>query len=162
MGKILTLDIGSFSSKLCLSERKFNNLDILFYAEKTYANPVRDNLSDEMIEVISNQLKNLIRDYKNVENEIIDCNLSFSGTNVSSVIIESSLENLDSSKIITQEQLNLLTKNNPKINSFSSKKTAHIIALDYSLDGMIGIRHPLGMHSKNIFCLLYTSDAADE
>ena len=41
-------------------------------------------------------------------------------------------------------------KNNPKINSFSSKKTAHIIALDYSLDGMIGIRHPLGMHSKNI------------
>tara|TARA_B100000945_G_scaffold123125_1_gene97799 strand:- start:7067 stop:8377 length:1311 start_codon:yes stop_codon:yes gene_type:complete len=150
MGKILTLDIGSSSSKLCLSEKKFNNLEILFYAEKTYANPVRDNLSNEMIDVISNQLKNLIRDYKNVENEIIDCNLSFSGTNVSSVIIESSLENLDSSKIITQEQLNLLTKNNPKINSFSSKKTAHIIALDYSLDGMIGIRHPLGMHSKNI------------
>ena len=73
-----------------------------------------------MIDVISNQLKNLIRDYKNVENEIIDCNLSFSGTNVSSVIIESSLENLDSSKIITQEQLNLLTKNNPKITSFST------------------------------------------
>ena len=69
MGKILTLDIGSSSSKLCLSEKKFNNLDILFYAEKTYANPVRDNLSNEMIDVISNQLKNLIRDYKNVEND---------------------------------------------------------------------------------------------
>ena len=150
MSKNLTLDIGSSSCKLCLTEKNFNNIEILFYAEKKYANPVRDNLSDEMIEVISNQLKNLIRDFNDVDKEIIDCNISFGGTNVSSVIIESSLENIDTNSIISQDQLNLLTKNNPKINSFTSKKTAHIIPLDYNLDGMIGIRHPLGMHSSKL------------
>ncbi len=150
MSKNLTLDIGSSSCKLCLTEKNFNNIEILFYAEKKYANPVRDNLSDEMIEVISNQLKNLIRDFNDVDKEIIDCNISFGGTNVSSVIIESSLENIDTNSIISQDQLNLLTKNNPKINSFISKKTAHIIPLDYNLDGMIGIRHPLGMHSSKL------------
>ena len=150
MSKNLTLDIGSSSCKLCLSEKNFNNIEILFYAEKKYANPVRDNLSDEMIEVISNQLKNLIRDFNDVDKEIIDCNISFGGTNVSSVIIESSIENIDKNSIISQDQLNLLSKNNPKINSFTTKKTAHIIPLDYNLDGMIGIRHPLGMHSSKL------------
>ena len=150
MSKNLTLDIGSSSCKLCLTEKNFNNIEILFYAEKKYANPVRDNLSDEMIEVISNQLKNLIRDFNDVDKEIIDCNISFGGTNVSSVIIESSIENIDKNSIISQDQLNLLSKNNPKINSFTTKKTAHIIPLDYNLDGMIGIRHPLGMHSSKL------------
>ena len=70
MSKNLTLDIGSSSCKLCLTEKKFNSIEILFYAEKKYANPVRDNLSDEMIEVISNQLKNLIRDFNDVDKEI--------------------------------------------------------------------------------------------
>ena len=97
MSKNLTLDIGSSSCKLCLTEKNFNNIEILFYAEKKYANPVRDNLSDDMIEVISNQLKNLIRDFNDVDKEIIDCNISFGGTNVSSVIIESSIENIDNS-----------------------------------------------------------------
>jgi len=44
----------------------------------------------------------------------------------------------------------LLSKNNPKINSFITRDTAHIIPLEYSLDGMIGIRHPLGMHTKKL------------
>ena len=103
-----------------------------------------------MIQTVSNQVKNIIRDYKSVNNEIVECNISLGGTNVSSTIIESSLENNDSTDIINQEQIDLLSKNNPKINSFTDKKTAHIIPLDYSLDGMIGIRHPLGMHSKKI------------
>ena len=85
-----------------------------------------------------------------MDNEIVMCNISFGGSVVNSAIIDSSLENIDSTDIITQDQINLLTKNNPKINSFLSKSTAHIIPLEYSLDGMIGIRHPLGMHSKKL------------
>tara|TARA_B110000438_G_scaffold76457_1_gene76634 strand:+ start:2400 stop:3686 length:1287 start_codon:yes stop_codon:yes gene_type:complete len=150
MGKILSLDIGSSSCKLLLSEKQSSNLEILFFSEKQYAQTVKDHLNEDMIQAVSNQVKNIIRDYKNVNSEIIDCNISFGGTNVSSTIIESSIENDDSSKIINQEQIDLLSKNNPKINSFSNKKTAHIIPLDYSLDGMIGIRHPLGMHSKKL------------
>jgi cell division protein FtsA len=150
MGKVLSLDIGSSSCKLLLTEKQSNNLDILFYAEKKYAQTVKDHLSEDMIQTVSNQVKNIIRDYKNVNNEIVECNISLGGTNVSSTIIESSLENDDSTEIINQEQIDLLSKNNPKINSFTDKKTAHIIPLDYSLDGMIGIRHPLGMHSKKI------------
>ena len=150
MEKILSLDIGSSSCKLLLTEKKANNLDVVFFTEKKYSQPVKDHLNEEMIQIISNQVKNIIRDFKKINNEIIKCNLSFGGTKVNSTIIESSLENVDSSKIINQEQINLLTKNNPKINSFTNKKTIHIIPLDYSLDGMIGIRHPLGMHSKKI------------
>jgi len=150
MGKILSLDIGSSSCKLLLTEKTIDKLEIEFFSEKKYTQPVKDHLSEDMIQIVSNQVQNIVRDYKNVNNEIIKCNLSFGGTNVNSTIIESSLENIDSSKIINQEQINLLTKNNPKINSFISKKTMHIIPLDYSLDGMIGIRHPLGMHSKEL------------
>ena len=150
MGKVLSLDIGSSSCKLLLTEKQSNNLDILFFAEKKYAQTVKDHLSEDMIQTVSNQVKNIIRDYKSVNNEIVECNISLGGTNVSSTIIESSLENNDSTDIINQEQIDLLSKNNPKINSFTDKKTAHIIPLDYSLDGMIGIRHPLGMHSKKI------------
>jgi cell division protein FtsA len=150
MGKVLSLDIGSSSCKLLLSEKQSGNLDILFFSEKQYAQTVKDHLNEDMIQTVSNQVKNIIRDYKNVNKEIVKCNISFGGTNVNSTIIESSLENDDSSKIINQEKIDLLSKNNPKINSFLNKKTAHIIPLDYNLDGMIGIRHPLGMHSKEI------------
>jgi cell division protein FtsA len=150
MGKVLSLDIGSSSCKLLLSEKQSGNLDILFFSEKQYAQTVKDHLNEDMIQTVSNQVKNIIRDYKNVNKEIVTCNISFGGTNVNSTIIESSLENDDSSKIINQEKIDLLSKNNPKINSFLNKKTAHIIPLDYNLDGMIGIRHPLGMHSKEI------------
>ena len=150
MGKVLSLDIGSSSCKLLLSEKQSGNLDILFFSEKQYAQTVKDHLNEDMIQTVSNQVKNIIRDYKNVNKEIVKCNISFGGTNVNSTIIESSLENDDSSNIINQEKIDLLSKNNPKINSFLNKKTAHIIPLDYNLDGMIGIRHPLGMHSKEI------------
>jgi cell division protein FtsA len=150
MSKILSLDIGSNSCKLILTEKVYNSVDILFYAEKIYAEPIREKITSETSEIVENQIKNLIRDFRNVDNEISQCNISFGGSCVSSTIIESSIDNLDSSQIITQDQLNLLTKNNPKINSFISKSTAHIIPLEYSLDGMVGIRHPLGMHTKKL------------
>ena len=69
MGKVLSLDIGSSSCKLLLTEKQSNNLDILFYAEKKYAQTVKDHLSEDMIQTVSNQVKNIIRDYKNVNNE---------------------------------------------------------------------------------------------
>jgi len=150
MSKILSLDIGSNSCKLILTEKVYNSVDILFYAEKIYAEPIREKITSETSEIVENQIKNLIRDFRNVDNEISQCNISFGGSCVSSTIIESSIDNLDSSQIITQDQLNLLTKNNPKINSFITKSTAHIIPLEYSLDGMVGIRHPLGMHTKKL------------
>ncbi len=150
MTKLLSIDIGSYSSKLILTEKISNTIEVLFFSEKSYAEPLREKITTENSEVIANQINNLVRDFKNVEGEIVSCNISFGGSSVNSAIIDSSLENMDSSEIITQDQLNLLTKNNPKINSFISKTTAHIIPLEYSLDGMIGIRHPLGMHSKKL------------
>ena len=65
--------------------------------------------------------KNLIRDFRNVENEISQCNIAFGGSSVNSTIIESSIDKLDSSKIISQDQLKKKKKNNPKINSFITK-----------------------------------------
>ena len=150
MSKILSIDIGSNSCKLVLTEKVYNTLEVLFYAEKTYAEPVRERITSETAEIVENQIKNLIRDFRNVENEISQCNIAFGGSSVNSTIIESSIDKLDSSKIISQDQLNLLTKNNPKINSFITKSTAHIIPLEYSLDGMVGIRHPLGMHTRKL------------
>tara|TARA_Y100000766_G_C18879731_1_gene592768 strand:+ start:101 stop:1408 length:1308 start_codon:yes stop_codon:yes gene_type:complete len=150
MSKILSLDIGSNSCKLILTEKAYNSVDILFYAEKNYAEPIREKITSDTSEIVENQIKNLIRDFRNVDNDIYQCNVAFGGSSVTSTIIESSIDNLDSSQIITQDQLNLLSKNNPKINSFITKETAHIIPLEYSLDGMIGIRHPLGMHTKKL------------
>ena len=150
MSKILSLDIGSNSCKLILTEKAYNSVDILFYAEKNYAEPIREKITSDTSEIVENQIKNLIRDFRNVDNDIYQCNVAFGGSSVTSTIIESSIDNLDSSQIITQDQLNLLSKNNPKINSFITKDTAHIIPLEYSLDGMIGIRHPLGMHTKKL------------
>ncbi len=150
MTKLLSIDIGSYSSKLLLTEKISNTIEVLFFSEKIYAEPLREKITSENSEIITNQIINLVRDFKNVDNEIVMCNISFGGSAVNSTIIDSSLENIDSTDIITQDQINLLTKNNPKINSFLSKSTAHIIPLEYSLDGMIGIRHPLGMHSKKL------------
>tara|TARA_B100001250_G_scaffold414482_1_gene453157 strand:- start:13915 stop:15222 length:1308 start_codon:yes stop_codon:yes gene_type:complete len=150
MSKVLSIDIGSNSCKLVLTEKVYNTLEVLFYAEKIYAEPVRERITSETAEIVENQIKNLIRDFRNVENEISQCNIAFGGSSVNSTIIESSIDKLDSSKIISQDQLNLLTKNNPKINSFITKSTAHIIPLEYSLDGMVGIRHPLGMHTRKL------------
>ena len=150
MTKLLSIDIGSYSSKLLLTEKISNTIEVLFFSEKIYAEPLREKITSENSEIITNQIINLVRDFKNVDNEIVMCNISCGGSVVNSTIIDSSLENIDSTDIITQDQLNLLTKNNPKINSFLSKSTAHIIPLEYSLDGMIGIRHPLGMHSKKL------------
>ena len=150
MSKILSLDIGSNSCKLILTEKAYNSVDILFYAEKNYAEPIREKITSDTSEIVENQIKNLIRDFRNVDKDIYQCNVAFGGSSVTSTIIESSIDNLDSSQIITQDQLNLLSKNNPKINSFITKDTAHIIPLEYSLDGMIGIRHPLGMHTKKL------------
>ncbi len=150
MTKLLSIDIGSYSSKLLLTEKISNTIEVLFFSEKIYAEPLREKITSENSEIITNQIINLVRDFKNVDNEIVMCNISFGGSVVNSTIIDSTLENIDSTDIITQDQINLLTKNNPKINSFLSKSTAHIIPLEYSLDGMIGIRHPLGMHSKKL------------
>ena len=150
MSKILSIDIGSYSCKLVLTEKIYNTVDVLFYAEKNYAEPLRDKITSDTSSIVENQITNLVRDFRNVDKEIATCNIGFGGSSVNSAIIESSIDNIDSSEIITQEQLNLLSKNNPKINSFITKSTAHIIPLEYSLDGMVGIRHPLGMHSKKL------------
>ena len=150
MSKILSIDIGSYSCKLVLTEKIYNTVDVLFYAEKNYAEPLRDKITSDTSSIVENQISNLVRDFRNVDKEITTCNIGFGGSSVNSAIIESSIDNIDSSEIITQEQLNLLSKNNPKINSFITKSTAHIIPLEYSLDGMVGIRHPLGMHSKKL------------
>ena len=150
MSKILSLDLGSSSCRLLLTEKSITNFEILFYAEKTYAEPLRDTFNEENRIIITNQLKNLIRDFKNVDKEIDYCNVGFGGSSNNSVIIQSSMQTDKYDEIITQEQINLLTKNNPKINSFTTHNTTHIIPLEYSLDGMEGIRHPLGMHSKKI------------
>ncbi|MEC7837866.1 MAG: cell division protein FtsA [Chloroflexota bacterium] len=150
MSKMLSIDIGSYSCKLMLTEKVFNTVDVLFFAEKNYAEPLRDKITSETSSIIENQINNLVRDFRNVDTEITKCNIAFGGTSVNSSIIESSIDKIDSGEIITQEQLNLLSKNNPKINSFITKSTAHIIPLEYSLDGMVGIRHPLGMHTKKL------------
>lgn len=150
MSKMLSIDIGSYSCKLMLTEKVFNTVDVLFFAEKNYAEPLRDKITSETSSIIENQINNLVRDFRNVDKEIAECNIAFGGTSVNSSIIESSIDKIDSGEIITQEQLNLLSKNNPKINSFITKSTAHIIPLEYSLDGMVGIRHPLGMHTKKL------------
>ena len=150
MSKILSLDLGSSSCRLLLTEKSITNFEILFYAEKQYAEPVRDTFNEENRIMVTNQLKNLIRDFQNVEKEIDYCNIGFGGSSNNSAIIQSSMETDKDDEIITQEQINLLTKNNPKINSFITHNTTHIIPLEYSLDGMDGIRHPLGMHSKKI------------
>ena len=150
MSKILSLDLGSSSCRLLLTEKTITNFEILFYAEKTYAEPLRDTFNEENRIIITNQLKNLVRDFKNVDKEIDYCNIGFGGSSNNSAIIQSSMETDKDDEIITQEQINLLTKNNPKINSFITHNTTHIIPLEYSLDGMDGIRHPLGMHSKKI------------
>ncbi|MAR36841.1 MAG: cell division protein FtsA [Chloroflexi bacterium] len=150
MSKILSLDLGSSSCRLLLTEKSITNFEILFYAEKTYAEPVRDTFNEENRIIVTNQLKNLVRDFKNIEKEIDYCNIGFGGSSHNSVIIQSSMETDKGDEIITQEQISLLTKNNPKINSFITHNTTHIIPLEYSLDGMNGIRHPLGMHSKKI------------
>jgi cell division protein FtsA len=150
MSKILSLDLGSSSCRLLLTEKSITNFEILFYAEKTYAEPVRDTFNEENRIIVTNQLKNLVRDFKNIEKEIDYCNIGFGGSSHNSAIIQSSMETDKGDEIITQEQISLLTKNNPKINSFTTHNTTHIIPLEYSLDGMDGIRHPLGMHSKKI------------
>ena len=150
MSKILSLDLGSGSCRLLLTEKSITNFEILFYAEKNYAEPVRDTFNEENRIIVTNQLKNLVRDFKNVEKEIDYCNIGFGGSSHNSAIIQSSMETDKGDEIITQEQISLLTKNNPKINSFTTHNTTHIIPLEYSLDGMDGIRHPLGMHSKKI------------
>jgi len=150
MSKNLSIDIGSSSCKLLLSEKKFNDFEILFYAEKTYAQPIREKISSDTVAIVENQIKNLVRDFRNVDTDTIKCNISFGGSSVNSTIIGSSIDNLDSNEIITQDQIDLLSKNNPKINSFITKSTAHLIPLEYSLDGMVGIRHPLGMHTKKL------------
>jgi cell division protein FtsA len=150
MSKILSLDLGSSSCRLLLTEKTITNFEILFYAEKTYTEPVRDTFNEENRIVVTNQLKNLVRDFKNIEKEIDYCNIGFGGSSNNSVIIQSSMQTDKDDEIITQEQISLLSKNNPKINSFIDHNTTHIIPLEYSLDGMEGIRHPLGMHSKKI------------
>ena len=150
MSKILSLDLGSSSCRLLLTEKSITNFEILFYAEKTYAEPLRDTFNEENRIIITNQLKNLVRDFKNIDKEIDYCNVGFGGSSNNSVIIQSSMQTDKDDEIITQEQISLLTKNNPKINSFTTHNTTHIIPLEYSLDGMEGIRHPLGMHSKKI------------
>ena len=149
MSKLLSIDIGSYSSKLLLTEKISNTIEVLFFSKKL-CRTFTEKITSENSEIVTNQINNLVRDFKNVDKEIVSCNISFGGSVVNSAIIDSSIENMDSSEIITQDQINLLTKNNPKINSFLSKSTAHIIPLEYSLDGMIGIRHPLGMHSKKL------------
>ncbi len=47
MSKILSLDLGSSSCRLLLTEKTITNFEILFYAEKTYAEPVRDTFNEE-------------------------------------------------------------------------------------------------------------------
>ncbi len=110
MSKILSIDIGSSSCKLMLTEKAYNNVEVLFYSEKTYAEPIRDKITSDTSITIENQLKNLVRDFRNVDKEITKCNIAFGGSSVNSTIIESSIDNLDSGQIITQDQLSLLTK----------------------------------------------------
>ena len=126
MSKILSLDLGSSSCRLLLTEKTITNFEILFYAEKTYAEPLRDTFNEENRIIITNQLKNLVRDFKNIDNEIDYCNIGFGGSSNNSVIIQSSMETDKDDEIIKQEQISLLTKNNPKINSFTTHNTTHI------------------------------------
>ena len=133
MTKLLSIDIGSYSSKLLLTEKISNTIEVLFFSEKKYAEPLREKITSENSEIVINQINNLVRDFKNVDNEILSCNISFGGSSVNSAIIDSSLENMDSSEIITQDQLNLLTKNPKKKETIKPAKIEKVISTNTSL-----------------------------
>ncbi len=91
--------------------------------------PIREKISSDTVAIVENQIKNLVRDFRNVDTDTIKCNISFGGSSVNSTIIGSSIDNLDSNEIITQDQIDLLSKNNPK-NNIKDKAIERCTVLD--------------------------------
>ena len=58
MSRILSLDLGSSACRLLLTEKTITNFEILFYIEKTYAEPLRDTFNEE---------NRIIRAFKNAK-----------------------------------------------------------------------------------------------
>ena len=65
-----------FYLTVLLTEKISNTIEVLFFSEKNYAEPLREKITSENSEIVTNQINNLVRDFKNVDKDILELHIA--------------------------------------------------------------------------------------
>ncbi len=147
------MDIGT--SKVCCVVAKNNQktMDILRVATLKHNNLLdNDNENNKMQEIVYQCFKTVTKD---LDLKRLFFAISLSGNHIlSKNIILNVPKNNTGKSLVTKEDINRVIKIAKNIEVEEDQKIIHVIPRTYTLDGIEGIRNPLGMHTFDLkaFC----------
>ena len=151
---ILSMDIGT--SKVCcvVAKNDQKSIDILRVTTLKHNNLLdNDNVNNnKMQEIVYQCFKTVTKD---LDLKKLFFAISLSGNHIlSKNIILNVPKNNPEKSLITKEDINRVIKIAKKIEVEEDQKIIHVIPRTYTLDGIEGIRNPLGMHTFDLkaFC----------
>ena len=148
--QIMALDIGS-SKVSCVVAR--SQIDKKIYIEGissiSYRSSDENKSSDnkEMIEAIK---ESFFTANSGSSTKIQSVIVGLSGTFISSTNVNLNIPRTDNVKLVTQSDVDNAVKIAKHIDLEEGKELIHVIPQSFSLDGMQGIRNPLGMHTAEL------------
>ena len=146
----MALDIGS--SKVCCVVAR-SQIDKKIYIEGissiSYRSSDENKSSDnkEMIEAIK---ESFFTANSGSSTKIQSVIVGLSGTFISSTNVNLNIPRTDNVKLVTQSDVDNAVKIAKHIDLEEGKELIHVIPQSFSLDGMQGIRNPLGMHTAEL------------
>ncbi|MQG47258.1 MAG: cell division protein FtsA, partial [SAR202 cluster bacterium] len=148
--QIMALDIGS-SKVSCVVAR--SQIDKKIFIEGissiSYRPSDKNKSSDnqEMIEAIKESFFTANARSSTKMRSVI---VGLSGTFISSTNVNLNIPRSDNIKLVTQSDIDNAVKIAKHIDLEEGKELIHVIPQSFSLDGMQGIRNPLGMHATEL------------
>lgn len=148
--QIMALDIGS-SKVSCVVARSQTDKKIFIegISSISYRSSDKNKSSDnqEMIEAIKESFFTANAGSSTKMRSVI---VGLSGTFISSTNVNLNIPRSDNIKLVTQSDIDNAVKIAKHIDLEEGKELIHVIPQSFSLDGMQGIRNPLGMHTTEL------------
>ena len=149
MNKVLAFDIGTKKIS-CLAALKSKEETIIFQQfEECDSNGINKGniVNSEQFEIQIRELLNSFKPYLE-ENPIIL--IGNSSKDIRSSMKTTEIFSSDKVKVISENDLKKSIHFAKNKNLQSDQKILHVIPLNFNLDGIHGIKHPLGMHSRKL------------
>jgi len=148
--QIMALDIGS-SKVSCVVAR--SQIDKKIYVEGISSISYRS--SDENKSPNNQELIDAIKESFSTANsgsstKIQSVIVGLSGAFINSTNVNLNIPRSDNIKLVTQADIDSAVKIAKRIDLDEGKELIHVIPQSFSLDGMPGIRNPLGMHTTDL------------
>ena len=148
--QIMALDIGSSKVSCVIARSQINKKIFIEGISSISYRPSNENKSSDNQEMIEAIKESFFSANTGSSTKIQSVIVGLSGTFINSTNVNLNIPRSGNVKLVTQSDIDNAVKIAKHIDLEEGKELIHVIPQSFSLDGMQGIRNPLGMHTTEL------------